>query len=164
MQHLVQIVGILMCWIVLVVGAQSSKPQSQHIAINERRRYLNGDYSGYGSFSASSASSVPSEFIKFPDDRSISSATVKVVRNDNSGNNFNDRHKTYADETIIQSDSVDTSQLRTVRDEVSYLLFYTYSVGPIGRSTFIYEMNQKPGIFCLFIAQKNVYRCDSNDE
>lgn len=135
MQHLVQIVGILMCWIVLVVGAQISKPQSQHIALNERRRYFNGDYSGYGSFSASSASSVPSDFIKFPDDRSISSATVNIVRNDNSGNNFNDRHKTNAEEAIIQSDRVDTSQLRTVRGEVSDLYLFTYT---LHRSTFIY--------------------------
>lgn len=138
MQHLVQIVGILMCWIVLVVGAQISKPHSQQIASNERRRFSNGDYSGvYGSFSASSASSVPSDFITFPDDRSINSATAAIVRHDKRGNNFNDRHKTDVDETIIQSDRVDMSQRRTVRDEVSdlKLMYTTYT---LHRSIFIY--------------------------
>lgn len=130
MQHLVQIVGILMCCIVLVVGEQTSEPQSQHIASKEGRRYFNGGYSGYGSFSASSASSVPSDFIKFPDDRSINSATVNIVRNDNSGSSFNDRHKTNADVAIIQSDRVDTSQIHTVRGKVSdlYLIPTTYTV------------------------------------
>lgn len=119
MQNLMQIFSISICWIIVVVSAQLNQPQqSQPYALSGRRRFNNGGYSGFGASSLSPSG----DFIKFPDDRSVSTATVNLIHSDNSENNFNGRRKNNVDEVIVESDKIVASHLRA--EEVSRLIIW----------------------------------------
>lgn len=104
MYYSVQTFGISICWIVVLVSAQLNQPQQRQYKFNGYRRFNNGGgNSGFGA--ASSLSPGGGDFIKFPDEGSVNTATVNLIRSDNNENNSNGRHKNNADtDSIMVSD------------------------------------------------------------